>query len=143
MADAVLRRIRRRCTLIDRAYRQGSAGRREVHAIDISIANLRRVEDTVSAEAMRDIVQSLTDLRSFIIAPLASNARAGFHAAHRLHSGMFHCFGMHTFRSDFSVNGLECLSLFDKKMSTAVKNFKLGFGSLAVMHSWSFGNLKI
>lgn len=94
MADAVLRRIRRRCTAIERAYHQGSAGRREVRAIDISIANLRRVEDSISAEAMRDIVQSLTDLRSFITAPPAPDAvRAGFHAA-RLHSGKV-CTGLY------------------------------------------------
>lgn len=88
MADTVLRRIRRRCTAIERAYHQGSAGRREVDAINISIANIRRVEDAISAEAMLNIVQSLTDLRSVITAPTASNAlRAGFHATHRLHSG--------------------------------------------------------
>ncbi|KAM7398696.1 hypothetical protein PAMA_006550 [Pampus argenteus] len=62
MTDVVLRRIRRRCTAIERAYHQGSAGPREAHAIDISIANLRRVEESVSAEAIRDSVQSLTDL---------------------------------------------------------------------------------
>ncbi|KAK0136930.1 hypothetical protein N1851_026900 [Merluccius polli] len=90
MADPVLRRIRRRCTAIERAYHQGSAGRGEVLAIDISIANMRRVEDTISAEAMREIVQSLTDLRSVITAPPASIAvglRADFHAAQPLHSG--------------------------------------------------------
>ena len=88
MADAVLRRIRRRCTAIERAYQQGSAGRSEVQAIDISIANLRRVEDTISAQTVRDIVQSLTDLRSVITAPPAWNAlHAGFHPGHCLHSG--------------------------------------------------------
>lgn len=88
MAGDVLRRIRRRFTAIERAFHQGSAGQREVNAIDISIANMRRVEDVISAEAVRDIIQSLTDLRSVITAPAASRAlRGGFHAAHRLHSG--------------------------------------------------------
>lgn len=104
MADAVLRRIRRRCTAIEREYRQGSAGRREVHAIDISIANLRRITDTISAEAMQDVIESLTDLRSAIITPLASNGlHAGFHAARHLHSGKsFHCFGVQIFIFDCS-----------------------------------------
>uniref|UniRef100_A0A3Q3LI92 Uncharacterized LOC113134477 n=1 Tax=Mastacembelus armatus TaxID=205130 RepID=A0A3Q3LI92_9TELE len=79
MADAVLRRIRRRCVEIERAYHQGSAGRREVHAIEISIANLRRVENTISAEAMRNIIQSLTDLRTLVTAtPTSDSVRACF-----------------------------------------------------------------
>ena len=73
MADAVLRRIRRRCIAIEQAYHQGSAGRREVHAIDTSIANLRRIEVNISPEAMQDIFQSLTNLRDIIAAPSASN----------------------------------------------------------------------
>lgn len=87
MADAVLRRIRRRCTAIERAYHQGSVGQREVGFINISLTNIRRVEDAISAEAMQDIVQSLTDLRSVITAPSTSNAlRVGF-CATCLHSG--------------------------------------------------------
>ena len=88
MADVVVRRIRRRCTEIQRAFHQGSLGRTEVYAINSSIANVRRVGDTIGAEAVQDIVQSLTDLRYFILGPQASSAlHTGFHAAHLVHSG--------------------------------------------------------
>lgn len=52
MADTVLRLIRRRCIAIERAFHQGSAGPREVHSINISIANLRRVEDAISSSKL-------------------------------------------------------------------------------------------
>lgn len=89
MADSVVRNIRRRCIAIERAYNQGSAGPREIHAIDLSIANIRRVGDALSAETMQNIIQSLTDLRSVVSAAVASSTlHGGFYAADRLHSGM-------------------------------------------------------
>ncbi|KAM3607966.1 uncharacterized protein V6R79_016965 [Siganus canaliculatus] len=83
-AGDVLRRIRRRCIAIEQAYHQGSAGQREIHAIDVSISNAQRIQGIVSPEAICSIANSLADLKSLIIASLSSNT--GFHAAH-LHSG--------------------------------------------------------
>lgn len=85
MAEAVIRRIRRKCHAIERAIQQGAAGQREVQAIDSAIANLRRIENSLSLGVFRNLVQSLTDLRSSIIAA-APNSAAAF-AAQRVRSG--------------------------------------------------------
>lgn len=64
-----------------------------MHTVNISTANLRRVEDTISTKVMRDIVQSVTHLRSLITVSPVSTALC-MHSGKLGNNIIFHCFGL-------------------------------------------------
>ena len=86
MAVAVVDRIVRKCHEIERAYRQGICGERELRSLESCTRNLQRIEHFLSPNTLEDLRRSLDGLRTHISGGTDLAETGGF-SVHRIHSG--------------------------------------------------------
>ncbi len=79
-------KVVRKCHEIERAYRQGICGERELRSLESCTRNVQRIEHFLSPNTLEDLRQSLDGLSTFI-SGVTNFAENGRFSVHRIHSG--------------------------------------------------------